>query len=153
MRIFVTSGHGTGITRVSAFDDALNSARIANYNLIQLSSVIPPGSEVTRERGPDFDDWGNRLYVVMSAGYADTPGMEVWAGIGWIQHEDGRGLFVEYSDSSEHNVRDMVVQSLEEMTARRGDGCGQVSMHLERAVCVSAPACALVAAVFSSEPW
>lgn len=44
--IYVTSGIGEGQTNLSAFDAALWDAGIANFNLIKLSSVIPPHSKV-----------------------------------------------------------------------------------------------------------
>ena len=37
---------GTGRTLLAAFDDALLAAGVANFNLITLSSVIPPGSSI-----------------------------------------------------------------------------------------------------------
>ena len=42
MNIYVSSGIGYGQTKLAAFDAALNEAGIANFNLIKLSSVIPP---------------------------------------------------------------------------------------------------------------
>ena len=39
MNIHVASGLGTGPTKLSAFDAALNAAGVANYNIIKLSSV------------------------------------------------------------------------------------------------------------------
>ena len=44
MKIIVTSGTGEGPTSLAAFDAALLDAGVANYNLICLSSIIPPGS-------------------------------------------------------------------------------------------------------------
>jgi arginine decarboxylase len=46
MLIQVTGGTGAGPTKMAAFDAALNQAGTANYNLIKLSSIIPPDSKV-----------------------------------------------------------------------------------------------------------
>ncbi len=46
MKIYISSGRGTGPTSLSAFDAALNEAGVANYNLIRLSSIIPPDSKI-----------------------------------------------------------------------------------------------------------
>ena len=41
--IVLSTGLGVGPTALAAFDAALLDAGVANYNLICLSSVIPPG--------------------------------------------------------------------------------------------------------------
>ena len=45
MEIQISTGIGIGPTQLSAFDSALNNAGVANYNLLKLSSVIPPKSK------------------------------------------------------------------------------------------------------------
>jgi len=47
VNIQVSGGIGSGPTELSAFDQALVRAGVANYNLIYLSSVLPPDSDVT----------------------------------------------------------------------------------------------------------
>src|SRR5579859_541951 len=105
MKIMITPGQGTGPTSVAAFDAALSAAGVLNYNLIHLSSVIPPCSTIVRERyvAPvDRDEYGHRLYVVMAPRDEMVEGAEAWAGIGWTQEKgDGRGLFVECTASTE----------------------------------------------------
>ena len=49
--IAVTSGIGSGPTKLAAFDTALGKAGAANFNLIPISSVVPIGSIVTPELG------------------------------------------------------------------------------------------------------
>lgn len=46
MEIQISTGIGIGPTQLSAFDSALNNAGVANYNLLKLSSVIPPKSKI-----------------------------------------------------------------------------------------------------------
>jgi Pyruvoyl-dependent arginine decarboxylase (PvlArgDC) len=76
--IRLTSGFGTGPTRLAAFDAALREAGIANFNLILLSSVIPAGSELVdagaaaEPRSPPIGDWGDRLYIVLADQRVDT---------------------------------------------------------------------------------
>src|SRR5476649_734323 len=100
MTIDIAAGAGTGPTKLSAFDAALSAAGVANYNLIRLSSIVPPGSEIRTHDEPiqtQFGEWGDKLYVVMAEMRVDTPNAEAWAGIGWVQdHETGKGLFVEH---------------------------------------------------------
>jgi arginine decarboxylase len=52
MTIHIASGVGTGPTKMAAFDSALQAAGAANYNLIRLSSIVPPGSRIIELDGP-----------------------------------------------------------------------------------------------------
>ena len=67
LNIHLSSGTGEGPTPLAAFDAALMDAGVANYNLLCLSLVIPPNATIVRakHRTPP-DDYGRRLYVVMS---------------------------------------------------------------------------------------
>ena len=96
--IIITSGKGNASTKLAAFDAALWDAGIANYNLIKLSSVMPPKSKliVGSPENPQGKRVGDRLYVVLAEKREDKVGKEAWAGIGWVQAENGHGLFVEH---------------------------------------------------------
>jgi arginine decarboxylase len=62
MLIKISSGVGTGPTALGAFDAALRNAGIENYNLISLSSVIPPAAELERTRFTASPrEYGDRL--------------------------------------------------------------------------------------------
>src|SRR3990167_8246372 len=123
MKIAVASGIGTGPTKLAAFDAALNAAGVANYNLIRLSSIIPPKSKITVSRGPiktQPGQWGDRLYVVMAEIRIDTPNAEAWAGIGWVQDKKtGKGMFVEHDGKNEATVKRDIRSSLEALAATR----------------------------------
>jgi len=45
-KIILTSGVGTGTTKLNAFDDALLNTGIGNFNLSPVSSVIPPKAKI-----------------------------------------------------------------------------------------------------------
>ena len=82
MIIKVSAGTGTGPTELAAFDAALNTAGVANYNLVHLSSVIPPKAKIVTFDGPIESipgQWGDRLYIVMADKRVDTPNAEAWA--------------------------------------------------------------------------
>ena len=151
-------GTGTGPTRLASFDAALRDAGIANYNLLILSSVIPPGSIIATGRDtldPSITggDWGDRLYVVMAEKRLSTRGAEAWAGIGWVQDHTGKGVFVEHEGSCEEQVRRAIDVSLDALADGRPEEFGEPRMVVKGAVCEGEPACALVAAVFESQPW
>lgn len=157
MVIKVSSGVGAGPTKLSAFDAALNHAGVANYNLIRLSSVIPPDSDIQIHEQPLTGlpgTWGDRLYVVMAEQRVDTPNAEAWAGIGWVQEkETGRGLFVEHEGRSERAVRQDIKQSLEALMATRNVDFGEIKMHVVGTTCRHSPVCAMVVAVFQASGW
>ena len=159
MEIHVTSGVGVGPTKLSAFDSALNDAGIANYNLLRLSSVIPPKSKLVVHKnglsGVELPGhWGDRLYVVMAEMRADSPNTEAWAGVGWVQDKKtGRGLFVEHEGGSEHTVRRDISQSLEALMATRNVDFGPIHMKVVGRTCTHQPLCALVIAAYQVSDW
>jgi arginine decarboxylase len=156
--IAVTSGTGTGPTKLAAFDAALGIAGVANFNLIPLSSVVPIGSVVTpvaKDLPVPEGAWGDRLYVVMADSRTDTTHEEAWAGIGWIQEEDtGRGLLVEHVGHSEAQLVADIESSLDSLAAGRPTiQFGRHSSMIRSMTCVDEPVCALVIAVVESAPW
>jgi arginine decarboxylase len=159
MNIYIASGIGSGPTKLAAFDSALNDSGIANYNLIKLSSVIPPDTKIVEVKSPIpkkmiAGEWGDRLYVVMAEKRIDTPNEETWAGIGWVQDIDtGRGLFVEHEGGSEKSVRSDITQSLEALMATRNVSFGPIHMRVIGKMCTHHPVSALVCAVYKAESW
>ncbi len=157
MIIKIGSGIGTGPTKLSAFDSALNHAGVANYNLIRLSSVVPPATDIQVKDEPLAGlpgKWGDRLYVVMAEMRVDSPNSEAWAGIGWVQDKKtGKGLFVEHEGLSEKTVRDDITQSLQALMATRNVDFGKINMKVVGRTCKHEPVCALVVAVYQSSDW
>jgi arginine decarboxylase len=159
MKIYLSSGTGTGPTELSAFDAALNDAGVANYNLIRLSSVIPPKtivnvSEKSIPKGALSGEWGDRLYVVMAEKRVNSPNAEAWAGIGWVQDKSsGKGLFVEHEGESEKVVRNDIKQSLEQLMTTRNIDFGEINMRVVGLTCDHLPVCALVVAVYQASSW
>ena len=162
MEINIATGIGSGPTKLSAFDAALNHAGIANYNLIRLSSVIPPKSNIKLNKTKPTKNviknlpgqWGDRLYIVMAEHRVDTPNAEAWAGIGWVQDpKTGKGLFVEHEGGSEKTVRKDIKDSLNALMATRNIDFGEVNMVVSGTTCTFSPVCSLVVAVYQSSDW
>jgi len=153
--ITVRTATGTGRTLLAAFDHALLTAGVANFNLIGLSSVIPPGSRIhVGVTDPVAGEHGERLYCVMSVGYADHPGELVAAGLGWaIDPATTAGLFVEHSGGSEQSVSEQIHLSLEDMSHNRGGDYTDVHSAVIGAHCVDKPVCALAIATYQRVPW
>jgi arginine decarboxylase len=148
---------GFGPTKLAAFDAALREAGIGDFNLIPLSSMIPPGSTVVASSGAAAapGNWGDRLYIVMAQLRVDTRYEEAVAGIGWVQDQPtGRGLFVEHVGHTEREVRRDILATLDSLCAGRpGIRFGDPRLVVRSTVCAGEPTCALVAAVFEAEPW
>ncbi len=120
MLIRVTAGTGTGPTELAAFDAALLDAGVANYNLLPLSSIIPPGSRIeTGKYVTPENEYGYRLYVVLAQQETSSPGEEAWAGLGWTQDVSGKRLFVECHGSKESQVKEEMEATLRAMIANR----------------------------------
>ncbi|MDB5184186.1 MAG: pyruvoyl-dependent arginine decarboxylase [Candidatus Saccharibacteria bacterium] len=156
MNINMSAGTGVGPTQLAAFDHALVNAGVANFNILYLSSVLPPGSNVTVIDEPHAPegDWGDKLYVVMAQMRTSQRNQEAWAGIGWIQDEETKkGLLVEHEGHTEGEVRADIQNSLQALAQNRGMKFGPINMHVVGKKCVSLPVCALVVAVFETEPW
>lgn len=155
MKIIITSGTAEGPTAVAAFDAALWRAGVENYNLIPLSSIIPPNSTI--ERAPfvtPFDEYGHRLFVVMARSDASVSGTEAWAGVGWTQEpETGRGLFVELHEASKDAVEEAIEATLVSMMASRARLYNPIQSEITGIVCRGKPVCAVVIAVYQSEGW
>ena len=151
--IAVRTAVGTGRTLLSAFDHALLEAGVGNFNLIPLSSVIPPGSTVTRGGEPVAGGHGDRLYCVQAVAYADHPGEVVSAGLGWVIHPTVGGLFVEHHGGTPASVEEQVRLSLGDLAERRGVDFGPVSTAIVSAHCTDQPVCALAIAAYTAVDW
>jgi arginine decarboxylase len=155
LSIHLSAGLGAGPTELAAFDAALVDAGVANYNLLCLSSVIPPNARIVRAKHcAAADDYGRRLYVVMSQMRQSRPGQHAHAGIGWVQEgDDGRGLFVELHNDDRNRLEHELHATLDAMRRSRDVDYGPVQTAIASRQCIAQPACALVVAVYACEPW
>lgn len=153
--IALATGLGEGPTALAAFDAALRDAGVANYNLISLSSVIPPGSVIERRKWvTPREDWGRRLYCVLSQMREDRPGSSAHAGIGWVRDARvGAGLFVELHDRRRERLDADLRATLRSMQAGRGIDFGEPETEIASITCRALPVCALVIAVYAAAPW
>jgi len=126
LTIRISAGVGTGRTRLSAFDAALCAAGVGDFNLVRLSSVIPPASEVVElARGERvLGRHGDRLYCVYAEAYASTP----------VTHHD-------------------LQVSLSELSERRGGRFVEAGSVTVSAECVDHPVCAVVIASYAGADW
>ena len=151
--ISIRTGTGAGRTLLSAFDHALQQAGVADFNLVTLSSVIPPGSRIRNVNGKLAGGHGDLLFCVRAEAYAEHPGEIAWAGLGWCLDETGGGLFVEHHGGSERSVVEQIELSLGDMNANRGGGYGPVQIALASAHSTGFPVCAVVVAAYRVSTW
>ena len=163
MLISVVKGAGEASTPLSAFDGALKDAGVCNYNLITLSSVIPPHSIVEKTdtfKTPE-NEWGHKLYCVMAEERCNEAGKFIAAGVGWYQLEDGRGLFVEHhliGDTRlavESELHFRIKNSLKDLCQFRDIAWHDKKMKMEVSInqVKSHPSSVLVMAIYQSESW
>lgn len=156
MKIHITKSKAEGLTALAAFDTCLLNMGIGNQNLIYLSSIIPPNSEIILDKA-EFDDshFGNKLYCVMAQKRVTIRNRQAWAAVGWVQDsQSGKGLFVEHTGHSEDEVQQDVTNTLTNMMQKRPETeWGKIQMVMEGIQCGDKPVCAMVAAVYKSEGW
>ena len=154
--IVVTSGTGSGPTELAAFDAALAAAGVAQFNIIRLSSLIPPGSRVLVPEPvrPLQGVWGDRLYAVYADSRVATPGERACAALGWVQDEhSGAGVLVEGAGSCEREVEEEVAATLQDLVARRPGRYRRQELRTVSAECDGVPVAAVVVAAVRVEPW
>lgn len=124
-------GTGEGATALSAFDAALATAGIHNYNLVELSSVIPPDATVTRT-GTHEGSWpvGTVLSTVLSSARSTVAGETIAAGLGWAQASDG-GIFLEASAETSENVAVQLDRGLRSAQSQRPEWDWEDTMQTE----------------------
>jgi arginine decarboxylase len=155
--IRVSTGSGAAPTRLAAFDAALFAAGVAGYNILRLSSVIPPHAVVREVPGAEQIQGatGDVAYCVYAAAYASTPGEQAWAGLAWATDPDesGGGVFVEHTACSESVVRRDLTATIEAMSRIRGNRYRMAGQTVSSAVCVDHPVCAVVVATYGTAGW
>lgn len=157
LTIRVSSGTGTGRTTIAAFDAALMMAGVGDFNLIGLSSVVPPGSRILEVDGGAQlrGGHGDALYCVYARAHASLPGHEAWAGLAWSRRDDGSGagLFVEHAGPSLEQVSTDLTHSLEDLSATRGGTYRPEGRRAVGITCDTLPVCAVVVATFRCSRW
>jgi len=121
MRIDIVWGKSEGKTRLSAFDGALVKAGIHNFNLIPLSSVIPPQSVVHEiGRYESSHRIGEILYVVIATFGSQKSNALISAGLGWVQTQEGGLLIESKGEFSREECEEEIRTGLTEMMEARG---------------------------------
>ncbi len=81
--VFFTKGVGVDKARLASFENALRVAGIAHLNLVQVSSIFPPGCKIiSREQGIAKLEAGEITHCVMAREQTQEPGRRIVASVG-----------------------------------------------------------------------
>ncbi|HII09371.1 MAG TPA: arginine decarboxylase, pyruvoyl-dependent [Methanosphaera sp.] len=118
MKVSLTKGASEGPTKLNAFDNALLEAKIGNVNLIPVSSMLPPDTQVVEM--PELEP-GEMTNCVLSHQYSNNPGDEISAIIAFCQAKE-MGCVVEATgiNKSQKELKDEAKFMAHYMMEKRG---------------------------------
>ena len=100
-KAFLTKGVGRHKDRLTSFEPALRSAGIAQFNIVTVSSILPPHAKIiSRAEGLKSLTAGQILYTVMSRAESNEPHRHLAASVGVAIPKD-RSM---YGYLSEHHA-------------------------------------------------
>jgi arginine decarboxylase len=81
--MFFTKGDGKHRHNLQSFEEALRDAGIAQFNVVRVSSIYPPGCKIiTREQGLQMLSPGQIVFCVLAESRTNEPNRLACAGIG-----------------------------------------------------------------------
>jgi len=99
-RMFLTKGVGKHKEKLASFEMALRNARIAPFNIVEVSSIFPPGCKmVSLESGLKHLVPGQIVHSVMSRNSTNEPNRLIAASVGVAIPADTKA----YGYLSEHH--------------------------------------------------
>jgi len=128
---FVTSGKATDqVSALNAFDLALIRAGIAQCNLVNVSSILPPNArQVRRRRRLPIGAITHAVLARMDGNEGETVG----AGIAWVWEKEQRyGIVAEahgYMDQGA--LQEILNWKVHEMAKNRGMELGKIEYRIE----------------------
>ena len=82
-KFFFTKGVGVAKEQLASFEAALRNAGIEKFNLVSVSSILPPGcKKISREKGLEYLKAGEIIYCVLARNATNEPNRLVAASIG-----------------------------------------------------------------------
>ncbi len=161
--IKITYGIGRGDTSVAAYHSALRNAGIAEFNFEGERVIIPKNSKVRLLRAHErpllnqMGETGDLVHLAIAKSFGSEKGREYFAGLGWVQDEEGAGFFVRYpgidpvsmySKESVEGLIDKGIESIEEVDKKRE--WGEIEKIVISKKCEGTPVSVVVAAVYKT---
>lgn len=154
MEVEVVWGSAEGRTELGALDGAFAAAGIQDYNLVELSSVVPSGATVVEAGSHERTAPRGTAVAVVLAEAVVTDDETAVAGLGWHLAAEG-GVFYEASGRSVENCRERIRKGLTDARELRDWDWGPDPDLRIQAQSADTPTASVVAAVFGevSTEW
>jgi len=107
-RVFFTKGVGKHKDKLSSFEAALRDAGIAQFNIVQVSSILPPGCKIiSKQQGLRYIVPGEIIFCVMSTNATNEPHRLIAASVGVAIPRDKNqyGYLSEYHSFGESETK------------------------------------------------
>lgn len=117
---FFAKGTSEGFTPLNAFDGALINAGLGDYNLVKVSSIIPPNC---KEKIDIEIPYGSLVPIAYASITSDIPGEIISAAVAIALPEDNTltGLIMEYSARGHKEEIESIVRNMaQEGMKKRG---------------------------------
>ncbi len=99
--MFFTKGVGIAKEQLMSFEMALRNAGIEKFNLVTVSSIMPPGCQkITKEKGLEMLNPGEIVFCVMARNATNEPNRLIAASVGCAVPTDNTQ---QYGYLSEHH--------------------------------------------------
>ena len=100
-KVFFTKGVGVHKHKLASFEQALKHAGIEKFNLVNVSSILPPGCKIVKkEKGINLVNPGQIVFVVIARNATNEPKRMISAAVGLAKPAD----VDEYGYLSEHHA-------------------------------------------------
>jgi arginine decarboxylase len=100
-KLFLTRGVGVHREKLTSFELALRDAKIAQFNLVRVSSIFPPRCKIIpKEEGLPLLQAGEISFVVLAEMATNEPGRRIAASVGVARPADND----RYGYLSEHHT-------------------------------------------------
>ncbi len=120
---FLTAGVGSHEDPLVSFELALRDARIEKFNLVPVSSIIPPNCvRVSLEEGLKELSAGEIVFCVMAKHSSGEEGKKIYAAVGGAKPTNGHGYLVEYSGNYSGEDLDSFVKERAEYLVETSHG-------------------------------
>jgi len=113
-KVFFTSGVGTHSEKLESFEVSLRDAGIEKFNLVTVSSILPPKCEiVTKEEGLKELSPGEIVFCVMSRISSNEPGRTLTTSVGCaLPKDNGRHGYISEYHAYEESVQDAGIHAV-----------------------------------------
>lgn len=156
-RVILTSGSSDGVNELSAFDNSLFDAGIADFNLIKVSSIVPSGIPVSNFKEGVSEVLANGLLVpaVFDMIYSNNVGEKIVSGVGVGIPKDSDNkpgiIFTHTSNTSKDDVRKTLTKMVNETMRRKAFELDYIKFSIKETIVSDSTFCSFSAAVFCDD--